>query len=136
MVELGHTATTQPAVQLRRARPEVSLKAAFYQQDGQPADSGRSVRVRLNTGHIADVSESALRYKDGLREDQITTDQETLVYEDDNNKGLGWLAKPDVAQEDFRLQVPAFASRIMDFHVLDSQKAEIMTTTRNRNCAQ
>ena len=74
--------------------------------------------MRLSTGHLADVSESALRYKDGLREDQITTDQETLVYEE-NNKGLGWLAKPDVAKEDFRLQVPASTSRIMDFHVLD-----------------
>ena len=79
MVDLGHTATTQPAVQLRRARPEVSLKPAFYHEDGQPADSGRNVRVRLITDHLADVSESALRYKDGLREDHITTDQETIA---------------------------------------------------------
>ena len=32
-VDLGHTATTQPAVQLRRARPAAPLSPAFYEED-------------------------------------------------------------------------------------------------------
>ena len=97
-MEPGHQASTKsPAVQLRGARPAVSLKPAIYDREGLPADSGRNVRVKLTTGHIADVTESSLRYRDGLREKEITTDKKMIVAEDLGNEALSWLTRPSVA---------------------------------------
>ena len=53
-VDGGHT-TTQSAVQLRRAWSEVSLTPALHQNDGEPWNTDRSVKVKLATGHLAEV---------------------------------------------------------------------------------
>ena len=58
--------------------------------------------MKLATGHLADVPLEALRHKDGLREEQIKEDEDTLVFEDANNKRMGWLTKPEVASKDYR----------------------------------
>ena len=119
-MEPGHQASTKsPAVQLRGARHAVPLKPAIFNQEGLPADSGRNVRVKLTTGHIADVAESSLRYRDGLREKEITTDNKMIVAEDVGNQALSWLTRPSVSQQDFREQVPAPVFRVMDYYVLD-----------------